>query len=194
MKLVFATNNQYKLEEIRQKLGNLCQLVSLKDLRFVQELPETHETLLENAAEKAFFIYHKYRLNCFADDTGLEIEALSGEPGVYSARYAGDNCNFNDNMNKVLEKMKNLKNRNARFRTIIALVEEGQLITFEGNIEGEILKRKSGIQGFGYDPIFRPSGYDLSFAEMSIFEKNLISHRALAVNKLVEYLKNKYRR
>ncbi len=192
MKLVFATNNQHKFLEIKQKLGSLIQLINLNDLGFNDEIPETHETILENAAEKAFFVYDRYHLNCFADDTGLEIDALSGEPGVYSARYAGENCSYDDNMNKVLQKMKNVKNRAAKFRTIIALVEEGKLITFEGYINGEILREKSGIEGFGYDPIFKPAGFVQSFAEMSLQEKNKISHRSVAVNKLVKYLINKY--
>ncbi|MBN2612070.1 MAG: RdgB/HAM1 family non-canonical purine NTP pyrophosphatase [Bacteroidales bacterium] len=192
MKLIFATNNRYKFEEIKHALGGFFQLINLTDLGFVGEIPETHDTIEENAAEKALFIYNKYGIDCFADDTGLEIDVLSGEPGVYSARYAGDNCSFDDNMDKVLEKMIFTDDRKARFRTVIALIEGGNLKTFEGRVEGEILKTKVGSGGFGYDPIFRPVGYNLTFAQMSLDEKNKISHRAIAVNELVEYLKNSY--
>ncbi|MFO7655774.1 MAG: RdgB/HAM1 family non-canonical purine NTP pyrophosphatase [Bacteroidales bacterium] len=192
MKLIFATNNRYKFEEIKHTLGDVFQLVNLSDIGFYGEIPETHDTIEENAAEKALFIYNKFGIDCFADDTGLEIDALFGEPGVFSARYAGDNCSFDDNMNKVLEKMKGIKDRKARFRTVIALIGHGNLKTFEGCVEGEILNHKSGTGGFGYDPVFRPDGYDLTFAQMSLADKNRISHRAIAVNKLVDYLQNNY--
>jgi len=188
MKLVFATNNKHKLEEIKQTLSNKFEILSLSDINFNEEIPETHETIQENASEKSFYIYNRYKINCFADDTGLEIDALNGEPGVYSARYAGENSSFEDNMNKVLEKLKGIENRKARFRTIISLIIEGKEYQFEGKAEGEILTERVGAEGFGYDPIFRPIGYKETFAEMSIELKNKISHRGLAVKKLIEFL------
>jgi XTP/dITP diphosphohydrolase len=190
-KLIFATNNKHKFDEIRNKLKNDYELLSLPDIGFEGEIPETHETLEENAAEKAIYIYNRFHLNCFSDDTGLEIEALNGEPGVYSARYAGKNCSFEDNMNKVLEKMKGIENREARFRTVIALVENGKVLYFEGVVSGYILKERKGEMGFGYDPIFMPEGFHQSFAEMTLGEKNKISHRAVAISKLQEYLSKK---
>ncbi len=192
MNLVFVTNNKHKFEEIKNKIGTPLHLYSLYDIGFHDAIPETHETIEENAIEKAMFIYNRYKMDCFADDTGLEIDALNGEPGVYSARYAGTNCTFDDNMNKVLAKMKGIDNRTARFRTVIALIEKGKVISFEGIIEGEILINKYGKKGFGYDPIFKPRGYENSFAEMTLNKKNRISHRAIAVEKLIIYLKNKY--
>lgn len=190
-RLIFATNNKHKFEEIKSKTGQNIHLLNLSDIGFKGEIPETHETLEENAAEKAFFIYDNYKVNCFSDDTGLEIEALNGEPGVYSARYAGEQCSFEDNMSKVLEKMIGVKNRKAKFRTVIALVENGKVIFFEGEIKGEILTEKQGDKGFGYDPIFRPEGFDITFAQMNTEEKNRISHRAIAITKLCDYLGNK---
>ncbi len=193
MKLVFATNNRNKFEEIEHKIGDFIQLISLNELGFKEELPETHLTLEENAAEKAFFIYQRFRLNCFADDTGLEIEALSGNPGVLSARYAGmESCSEN-NIKKVLGELKGIRNREAQFRTLIALVQDGKLLTFEGRISGIILEKERGTEGFGYDPIFKPNGFKKTFAEMSLEEKNKISHRTMAVNKLINYLTGKYR-
>lgn len=191
MKLVFATNNKHKLGEIKQTLVNKFEILSLSDINFNEEIPETHQTIEENATEKSFYIYDRYKINCFADDTGLEIDALNGEPGVYSARYAGENCSFEDNMNKVIEKLDGVENRKARFRTVISLILEGKEYKFEGKVEGEILKNKIGVDGFGYDPIFRPDGYSETFAEMSIELKNKISHRGLAVKKLIEFLNNK---
>ena len=187
-KLIFATNNQHKVDEIKNIIGNRFNLVSLKDLKFAGHIPEEHNSLEENAAGKALFIYNKYKIDCFADDTGLEIEALNGEPGVFSARYAGDQCNFDDNINKVLNKLRGVKNRNARFRTVISLVENGCIINFEGSICGRILDKKRGEYGFGYDPIFIPDGFKLTFAEMTLEEKNKISHRAKAIEKLVEHI------
>jgi XTP/dITP diphosphohydrolase len=191
MELVFATNNQHKLKEVQSMLDDRIKLQSLKEIGCAEEIPEDHETLKENAAQKAHYIFDKHRINCFADDTGLEIDALNGEPGVYSARYAGEACSFEDNMNKVLEKLKGIKNRKACFKTVIALIIEGKEYYFEGQVNGEILLAKTGIDGFGYDPIFKPEGYDLSFAQMSLDEKNIISHRARATKKLVEFLKNR---
>jgi len=188
MKLVFATNNQHKLHEIQQLLDNSIELLSLSDIGCEEEIPENQETLEGNASEKSFFIYNKYEVNCFADDTGLEIEALNGEPGVYSARYAGEERNPEHNMNLVLNKLSIIKNRNARFRTVISLVIDGHETQFEGVVEGRILEEKRGTTGFGYDPIFQPLESDLSFAQMPLDEKNKISHRGRAVQKLVEYL------
>ena len=167
-KLVFATNNQYKVDEIKNIISDKLDLISLKDLELTERIPEEHNSLEENAAGKALFIYNKYKIDCFADDTGLEIEALDGEPGVYSARYAGDQCNFDDNINKVLSKLKGIKNRKALFRTVISLVENGCIINFEGSVCGRILDEKRGIHGFGYDPIFQPDGHKLTFAEIRI--------------------------
>jgi XTP/dITP diphosphohydrolase len=187
IKLVFVTQNIHKFVEIQKILDDKIDLIKLIDLGFAEDIPEDQDTLEGNAAQKAYFIYNKYGISCFADDTGLEIEALHGEPGVYSARYAGKNCTFDDNINKVLSLMKNKYNRNARFRTIIALVESGKLITFVGEIKGEITFERKGQTGFGYDPIFKPVGYDKTFAEMPISQKNNISHRAIAINKLLRY-------
>ncbi len=190
MKLIFATNNKHKLEEISKALNNKFDLLSLSDIGFNEEIPETHETLEENSCEKAEYIFNRFKTNVFADDTGLEIDALNGEPGVYSARYAGEHCSFADNINKVLAKLENTTNRKAKFRTIITLILDNKKYQFEGIVEGEITKTKHGIEGFGYDPIFRPKGYKESFAEMSMELKNKISHRGLAVLKLVEFLNN----
>lgn len=188
MKLVFATNNQHKLQEIKKLLDNSIELLSLNDINCTDEIPENQETLEGNAAEKAFYIFNKYGLNCFADDTGLEIEALGEEPGVYSARYAGEERSSEENMNLVLENLDKIKNRKARFRTVISLVINGRETQFEGVVNGHILEEKRGKTGFGYDPIFQPDESHLSFAEMSMEEKNRISHRGRAVQKLVAYL------
>ncbi len=188
MKLVFATNNQHKLQEIKQILGDSIELFSLNDINCDEEIPENQETIEGNAAEKSFYIFNKFGLNCFADDTGLEIEALKGEPGVYSARYAGEEKSADKNMDLVLQKLSEIKNRKARFKTVISLVIDGLEIQFEGIVNGHILDEKRGKTGFGYDPIFQPEESDLSFAEMSLDEKNKISHRGRAVQKLVKYL------
>jgi XTP/dITP diphosphohydrolase len=191
-RLAFATNNRHKLEEIRHLAEPHIHLLSLSDLGFTGDIPEEEKTLEGNAAQKAWFIYDRYGINCFADDTGLEIDALHGEPGVYSARYAGENCSFEDNMNKVLAALEGVENRKARFRTVIALVENGKLLTFQGEIQGVITREKHGLKGFGYDPVFLPDGFDRTFAEMGLTEKNRISHRALAVQKLIDYLLTRY--
>ncbi len=188
MKLVFATNNPHKLQELRHLLNNSIELLSLNDIGCTDDIPENQETLEGNAAEKSFYIFNKFGLNCFADDTGLEIEALNGEPGVYSARYAGADKIADNNMNLVLQKLAKIKNRKARFRTVISLVIDGREIQFEGVVDGWILEEKRGETGFGYDPIFKPDEADLSFAEMTMDEKSRISHRGRAVQKLVEYL------
>jgi XTP/dITP diphosphohydrolase len=188
MPLIFATNNKHKLEEISHLTKGIIEIKGLSQVNINEDIPETHETLKENAIEKAVFIYEKYGYNCFADDTGLEIEALDGRPGVYSARYAGENCSFEDNVNKVLAEMLGCENRTARFRTVIALIINGKIYTFEGKIEGSIIKERIGTQGFGYDPIFLPDGYDKTFAEMDIELKNTISHRARALQKFLGHL------
>jgi len=191
MKFVFATNNKHKLEELQEILGNKIKLLSLKEIGCFEEIPEDHPTLEENAKQKSTFIFEKYSYSCFADDTGLEIDALNGEPGVYSARYAGEQRSAEANMDKVLEKLTEINNRKARFRTVISLIINGEEHQFEGIVEGEILNKKRGTSGFGYDPIFQPNGFDTSFAEMNLSDKNKISHRGRAVEKLVTYLKNR---
>jgi len=188
MKLVFATNNPHKLQEIKQLLGDSIELLSLNDINCDVEIPENQETIEGNAAEKSFYIWNKYRLDCFADDTGLEIEALNGEPGVYSARYAGEEKSPEKNMDLVLQKLSEIKNRKARFKTVISLVIAGKETQFEGIVNGRILEEKRGMTGFGYDPIFQPEESHLSFAEMPMNEKSKISHRGRAVQKLVDYL------
>ena len=187
MKLVFATNNPNKLSEIRSLFPEGIQILSLDDINFLEEIPETKETLEGNALQKAKYIFDNFGYNCFADDTGLEIDILNGEPGVYSARYAGNECNAEENMNKVLSKLEGHKNRKATFRTVIALIIEGQEYFFEGKCQGFISKNKSGKQGFGYDPIFIPLEYNITFAEMTKEEKGKISHRGKAVRKLVHF-------
>ena len=190
-KIVFATNNLNKLRELRSAV-KYFDVIGLKDLNITEDIPETGNSLKDNALQKAKYIYEKTGLDCFADDTGLEIEALDGRPGVYSARYAGPDCDSEANIKKVLKELKSHKNRKAQFKTVIALIIDGKKYFFDGKVEGEILKQKQGIDGFGYDPIFRPFGYDQSFAEMSLELKNKISHRGLAVIKLIKFLKNKF--
>ena len=190
MELVFATNNRHKLDEIQAILGERIKLLSLKDIGCNEEISEEQETLEGNAAQKAFYVYNKFTYNCFADDTGLEIEALNGEPGVYSARYAGEEKSAEANMDKVLAGLFKINNRNARFRTVISLVIDGIEKQFEGLVEGTILNEKRGISGFGYDPIFQPEGFSKTFAEMNLTDKNKISHRGRAVEKLVLYFKD----
>ncbi len=189
MKLVFATNNQNKVNEIKSLLGEGIEIVSLKEIGCNEELPETQETLEGNALQKARYVADNYNVNCFADDTGLEIESLNGAPGVYSARYAGENCVAEDNITKILSELEGKENRRAKFRTIVALILNGEEHSFEGQIDGSITRAKSGSDGFGYDPIFQPNGFDSTFSEMSMAEKNAISHRGKAVDKLVEFLK-----
>lgn len=190
MDLVFATNNKHKLEELQAILGDKIRILSLKDIGCNEDIPEEQATLEGNASQKAFYVFNKFGHNCFADDTGLEIDALNGEPGVYSARYAGEEKSAEANMNKVLDKLTKIKNRNARFRTVISLVINGSEKQFEGVVEGEIVDVKKGGSGFGYDPIFKPTGFSKTFAEMNLSEKNQISHRGRAVKKLVNHLKN----
>lgn len=187
-KIIFATHNNHKLHEIRSLLNSDIKICSLADLGFYDDVPETQATLDGNAQEKAQFVYKKFAEACFADDTGLEIEALNNAPGVYSARYAGEEKDAKKNMQKVLHEMQNIDNRKARFRCVIALILDGETHMFEGVVNGEILREPIGTDGFGYDPIFRPNGYDISFAQMPLDEKNRISHRGLAVKKLVEFL------
>lgn len=189
MKLVFATNNQNKVNEIKSILGEGIEILSLKDIGCNEELPETQETLEGNAFQKARYVAENYNVNCFADDTGLEVRSLNGAPGVYSARYAGEQCSAEDNMTKMLSELKGKENRIANFRTVIALIINGEEHAFEGRVEGDITLLKSGSDGFGYDPIFQPEGYNITFSEMSMEEKNKISHRGKAVKKLVEFLK-----
>mgnify|MGYP000428077218 CR=1 FL=1 len=188
-KLVFATNNAHKLEEIAAILGDKVELLSLNDIDCHTDIPETAETLEGNALLKSSFIYRNYQLDCFADDTGLEVEALNGAPGVYSARYAeGEGHDAQVNMRKLLHELEGKENRKAQFRTAISLILDGKEYLFEGVIKGEIIKEKRGDSGFGYDPIFKPEGYEQTFAELGNETKNKISHRALAVQKLCEFL------
>ena len=193
MKIVFATNNSHKLEEIRQILGKSIEVLSLADINCHEDIPETAPTIEGNAMMKARYVYDKYGTPCFADDTGLEVEALDGAPGVYSARYAGGKGHDSEaNMRKLLHELEGKENRRAQFRTVIALIEQkdGKPVahTFEGKIEGQISDEKRGTSGFGYDPIFVPEGYEQSFAELGNEIKNKISHRARAVARLAEYL------
>lgn len=188
-KLVFATNNAHKLEEISSILGEKVELLSLKDINCHADIPETADTLEGNAIQKAEYIYENYGLDCFADDTGLEVEALDGAPGVHSARYAGDGHNSEANMQKLLQNMQGIHNRKAQFRTVICLILDGKMHVFEGIVKGEITKEKHGTSGFGYDPIFIPEGHSKTFAEMNHDTKNKISHRARAVEKLCRFLK-----
>jgi len=190
MKIVFATNNQHKLKEIQKLIGDKHEIVSLKDIGFEGDIPETHDTLEGNASEKAHYIYDKYHVNCFADDTGLEIDALDGAPGVYSARYAGENPSFEDNVNKVLVNMQDKTNRKAQFRTIISLIIDGKETQFEGLCPGTIMTEQYGEDGFGYDPIFMPDGFQETFAELDLTIKNKISHRGLATQKLIAFLQD----
>ena len=188
MQLVFATNNKNKIEEVKQLLSNNFSILSLLDINCEEELPETGNTLEYNASEKAWHIYKKFKKNCFADDTGLEIDALDGRPGVISARYASEQKNAEDNINKVLLQMKNIANKRCNFKTIMSLIINNKEYLFKGIINGTILSEPKGKKGFGYDPIFLPEGFTKSFAEMDMEEKNKISHRALAVKKLVAFL------
>lgn len=191
-KLVFATNNAHKLEEIRAILGDKVEILSLNDIDCHADIPETADTLEGNAELKAAYIYTNYGLDCFADDTGLEVEALNGAPGIYSARYAGGEGHDSEaNMKKLLTEMAGKTNRNAQFRTAICLIENGNKHLFEGIVKGRIIEAKRGNSGFGYDPVFIPEGYNETFAEMGNTEKNKISHRARAVAALCKYLQNK---
>jgi len=190
MKIVFATNNLNKLAEVQKMLPESIQLLTLKDINCFEEIEETETTLEGNAKLKANYITDKYGYNCFADDTGLEVESLHGEPGVYSARYAGKENDSEKNMQKLISVLGNKSNRKAQFRTAVALNLNNEQFLFEGVCKGEILETKQGTEGFGYDPIFKPNGFDSSFAEMTSEEKNSISHRGIAIRKLVEFLTN----
>jgi XTP/dITP diphosphohydrolase len=190
MKLIFASGNAYKLSEIRSRLKGICEVIPMFDLGFNEDIPETAATLEENAALKARFIFKKFALPCFADDSGLEVRALEGRPGVYSARYAGENCTAGDNVLKLLKEMHHVKDRTALFRTVFHLCTEGCERSVEGAIQGRISIVSRGESGFGYDPIFIPDGHTRTFAEMSLEEKNSISHRALATEKLVHVLRS----
>lgn len=187
-KFVFATNNAHKLKEVTAILGDKIELLSMKDIHCSADIPETADTLEGNALLKARYIFENYHLDCFADDTGLEVEALNGAPGVYSARYAGDAHNSEANMQKLLQDMEGMENRKARFRTVFALIVNGKEHLFEGIVKGEITKHRHGTSGFGYDPVFIPEGYTQTYAEMGNELKNKISHRALATNKLCNFL------
>lgn len=193
-RLVFATNNAHKLEEIRAILGNSIEILSLADIHCHADIPETADTLEGNARQKSRYVYEHYGLDCFADDTGLEVESLGGAPGVYSARYAdGQGHDSQANMNKLLKEMEEKNDRKAQFRTIISLIEKGEERKFEGIVKGQITREKRGESGFGYDPIFQPDGYETTFAELGSDIKNRISHRARAVAALCDYLrKNNY--
>lgn len=188
-KLVFATNNAHKLAEISEMLGDKIELLSLKDIGCTADIPETADTLEGNAQLKAQYVYERYGLDCFADDTGLEVEALHGAPGVYSARYGGEAHNSEKNMDRLLRELTNEENRAARFRTVICLILEGKTHLFEGEVKGSILRERQGHEGFGYDPLFVPEGHTESFATLGEEQKNQISHRARAVAKLMEFLK-----
>ena len=190
MDIVFATHNRHKSEEACQILGPRWTLRNLHDLGQTEEIPETADTLQGNALQKAQFVYDKFHLSCFADDTGLEVEALNGAPGVYSARYAGEHCSFADNVNKLLHEMQGKTNRRACFKTVVALILDGEAHFFEGRVDGTIIESPRGGEGFGYDPVFVPDGFNETFAEMSAEQKNKISHRGRAMAKLIEFLQN----
>jgi len=191
MKICFATNNQNKLVEIKNKIGKAYDIISLSELKHFEDLPETHHTLEENSLEKAQFIYQKYGINCFADDTGLLVEALNGDPGVRSARYAGLDKKSEDNINLLLQNLKGVENRRAKFVTVITLIMNEEAHQFQGEVSGTITEDVSGTSGFGYDPIFVPEGWQCTFAEVDLEEKNKISHRSKAVEKLVQFLNSK---
>jgi XTP/dITP diphosphohydrolase len=192
LEICFASNNEHKLTEIRLLLEPHFKIVSLQQIGCFEELPETQPTIEGNALQKASYVYNKFQVACFADDTGLEVEALNNEPGVYSARYAGEQKNSSDNISLLLKNLSDSKNRNARFRTVISLVGLYGIHSFEGIVKGTIITETKGTQGFGYDPVFIPEGLNKTFAEMSLTEKNQLSHRARAVEKLADFLK-KYR-
>lgn len=188
MKICFATNNSKKIEEVKAALGSDFEIVSLQQIGCLEELPETGNTLEDNAFQKARYVKDNYGVDCFADDTGLEVDELDGAPGVYSGRFAGEPRSDERNISLLLEKMKGKTERNAKFRTVIALILDGKEYSFEGTAHGEILDRKIGVGGFGYDPVFRPSGFDRTFAELTLAEKNEISHRGKAVRALISFL------
>ena len=187
-KIVFATNNAHKLQEVSEILEDKIQIMNLKDIHCEEEIPETSDTIEGNAYQKANYIYEHYHVDCFADDTGLEVEALNGAPGVYSARYAGPQHNSKDNIRKLLTNMQDIENRNAQFRTAIVLILDGKMHLFEGTIKGTIIRSERGSGGFGYDSVFVPDGFEKTFAELGEEIKNKISHRAIATKKLVKFL------
>ena len=189
-KIIFATNNKHKLEEVQQILAGNFEVLGLNEIGFAGDIPETGKTLEENASIKSKFVFEKFGMNCFSDDTGLEIEALDGRPGVYSARYAGEDGNAENNIAKILSELHGIENRKARFRTVVSLILDGKEHFFEGIANGQISDEKRGGVGFGYDPVFIPDGYNQTFAEMSSELKNTISHRKKAMDKLVSFLKN----
>ena len=190
MELIFATHNQHKTEEAREIAASYIQIKNLKDIGCFEEIPETADTLTGNALQKAHYVQEHFHVNCFADDTGLEVEALDGRPGVYSARYAGEHCSYQDNVVKLLREMKGKTNRKACFKTVIALILDGKEFLFEGRVDGQIIEDQRGMSGFGYDPVFLPDGFDHTFAEMSEEGKNSISHRGRAIRQMMDFLKN----
>lgn len=190
MELIFATNNQHKLEEVQALIGTNIRLKSLNDIGCLDDIPETGDTFEVNASQKSHYIFERFHADCFGDDSGLEVEALNNQPGVYSARYSG-NRNPEENLQLVLDKLGDNSNRKARFRTVISLILQGKEYFFEGIVSGQITLNRTGKSGFGYDPIFKPDGYPITFAEMSLEEKNKISHRAQAMQKLIEFLKTR---
>jgi XTP/dITP diphosphohydrolase len=192
MELVFATHNQHKTEEAREIISSLFQIKNLKDIGCYDEIPETADTLQGNALQKARYVHERYHVNCFADDTGLEVEALDGRPGVYSARFAGEHCTYQDNVDKLLKEMEGKAKRKACFKTVVALILEDKEYIFEGRVDGEIIEKQRGTSGFGYDPVFLPEGFERTFAEMSDEEKNDISHRGRAMRKMMEFLKKSF--
>ena len=189
MEIVFATNNENKLREIREILGEEFKILSLQDIGCFVDIPENEPTIEGNAKAKSEYVYKNYQIDCFADDTGLEVESLDGRPGVKSARYAGEGRDMEANIDKVLEELKTKNNRNAQFKTVISLLLGGREVQFTGIVEGKILEQRVGKEGFGYDPVFKPKGYEHTFAQMTPREKNKISHRGIAVQKLAVYLK-----
>ncbi|PLX08924.1 MAG: non-canonical purine NTP pyrophosphatase [Marinilabiliales bacterium] len=189
-KFVFATNNQHKLEEVREIAEERFEIMGLKDINCFEDIPENQNTLEGNSLQKARYVFEKYNINCFADDTGLEVDALNGAPGVYSARYAGQDKNSEDNIDKLLNELKDLPFRKARFRTVVALVLDGKEYFFEGIVEGEIIEQRKGEGGFGYDAVFMPEGLNATFAELPPLVKNSISHRAIAIQKMLYFLRH----
>ena len=189
MKLCFATNNDHKLKEVQQLVGEQFELLTLNDIGYEGEIPEDYETMEENSLQKAQFIFDRYQINCFADDSGLEVDALNGAPGVYSARYAGPQRSHEDNNQKLLTELSEAAIRTGRFKAVISLIIGGEVRQFEGVVEGTIARSLQGEGGFGYDPLFIPSGYEITFAEMSDQKKNRLSHRGIAIARLVDYLK-----
>ena len=190
--IVFATNNNHKLKEINNLVSDKLKIISLKDINCFEDIPETADTLDENASQKSKYIFNKYHCDCFADDTGLEVDALNGQPGVHSARYAGESKDSEKNIEKLLVELNGKINRSARFRTVISLILEGKEYFFEGIINGKIINKKIGTDGFGYDPVFIPDGYEKTFAQMTLEEKNKVSHRSIAIQKLIRFLEKIY--